>query len=197
MKIKNILLASMIAGASVFGSSAFAADLNKTVIANLTSDGDSGFNAHFGDSFSSATTGSTFSDIYQFTLSGNYDSSASLTSTYLDARTVKDLLITGYSLVKYDPLTGNAITTYTGIGSVVTDANGTPTDTWGLSATGLTAGSYYVEVDGKVIGNGGGTYGSDLTISVSAVPEPETYGMFAAGLGLLGFVARRKKAKQA
>lgn len=28
--------------------------------------------------------------------------------------------------------------------------------------------------------------------AVSAIPEPETYGMLAAGLGLLGFVARRR-----
>ncbi|MES2553545.1 MAG: FxDxF family PEP-CTERM protein, partial [Pseudomonadota bacterium] len=28
----------------------------------------------------------------------------------------------------------------------------------------------------------------------SAVPEPETYGMMLAGLGLMGFVARRRKA---
>lgn len=29
---------------------------------------------------------------------------------------------------------------------------------------------------------------------VQAVPEPETYAMFLAGLGLLGFAARRKQA---
>ena len=29
--------------------------------------------------------------------------------------------------------------------------------------------------------------------SVTAVPEPETYAMFLAGLGLLGFVSRKKK----
>lgn len=29
---------------------------------------------------------------------------------------------------------------------------------------------------------------------VEAVPEPETYAMFLAGLGLLGFAARRKQA---
>lgn len=33
-------------------------------------------------------------------------------------------------------------------------------------------------------------------ISVSSVPEPETYAMILAGLGLMGFVARRRKAKQ-
>jgi hypothetical protein len=34
------------------------------------------------------------------------------------------------------------------------------------------------------------------TISVSAVPEPETYGMLMAGLGMLGFMARRKAVKK-
>jgi len=33
--------------------------------------------------------------------------------------------------------------------------------------------------------------------SVTAVPEPETYAMLLAGLGLVGFMARRRKAKQA
>ncbi|WP_295990568.1 FxDxF family PEP-CTERM protein [Rugamonas sp.] len=28
----------------------------------------------------------------------------------------------------------------------------------------------------------------------AAVPEPETYGMLLAGLGLMGFIARRRKA---
>lgn len=47
-----------------------------------------------------------------------------------------------------------------------------------------------------VCGSAGGacTNQSDYTlISVSAVPEPETYAMFLAGLGLMGFVARRRK----
>ncbi len=196
MKIKNILLASMIAGASLMASSAFAATVGKTVTINLKSDLEGGFNAHFGNEFSSKDTTNLFSDKYLFTLGSNYDSSASITSTFLKSSTIKDLLITGFSLVKYDPTNiNNILTTYTGT-NTTSPVGAHPTDNWELSTMGLSAGSYYVEVDGKVIGNGGGTYGTDLTIAAS-VPEPETYGLMAAGLALLGFVARRKKAKAA
>ncbi len=36
-----------------------------------------------------------------------------------------------------------------------------------------------------------------VTISVTAVPEPETYAMLLAGLGLMGAVVRRRKIGQA
>ncbi|MRW88440.1 PEP-CTERM sorting domain-containing protein [Duganella sp. FT80W] len=192
MKIKNIVLASMIAGASLFGASAFAATVGKTVTVNLDSDGEGGYNAHFGNNFSSVNSSNSFTDKYLFTLTTNYDSSASLTSSYLKSSTIKDLLITGLSIVQYDPVTNAILNTYTGSNTTTGI-----TDNWELSASGLSAGSYYVEVDGKVVGNGGGSYGSDLTIGVAAVPEPETYAMLVAGLGLMGFVARRKQAKQA
>ena len=40
-------------------------------------------------------------------------------------------------------------------------------------------------------GNGGGT------VVTTPVPEPEIYAMMAVGLGLLGWVGRRKKLKEA
>lgn len=43
--------------------------------------------------------------------------------------------------------------------------------------------------------NAGATYSGDVT--VTAVPEAETYAMMVGGLGLLGFMARRRKAKNA
>jgi hypothetical protein len=46
-------------------------------------------------------------------------------------------------------------------------------------------------------GNGtpgpGGGYGIPIQFTVAAVPEPETYAMMLAGLGLMGFIARRRK----
>jgi hypothetical protein len=35
-----------------------------------------------------------------------------------------------------------------------------------------------------------------FAVTVSAVPEPESYAMLLAGLGLIGTIARRRKAKQ-
>lgn len=52
------------------------------------------------------------------------------------------------------------------------------------------AGAYHILVNGTATGTAGGSYGVAL---VSGVPEPETYAMMLGGLGLLGFVARRKK----
>lgn len=59
--------------------------------------------------------------------------------------------------------------------------------------SGLAPGSYYYEVKGTATGSQGGLYTLTSTFtSPSPVPEPETYGMLMAGLGLMGFIARRK-----
>ena len=39
----------------------------------------------------------------------------------------------------------------------------------------------------------GGSYGGTFNLNLAPVPEPETYGMLLAGLGILGFLARRRK----
>lgn len=59
----------------------------------------------------------------------------------------------------------------------------------------LAAGKYTVNFNygPKVTSLTGGTYTGGIT--VAAVPEPETYAMLLAGLGLIGFSARRRKAQ--
>lgn len=67
----------------------------------------------------------------------------------------------------------------------------------GLSAE--TSGAFafrYVVSDGGPAGANSNYIGID-TLQITAVPEPTTYLMMGAGLGLLGLVARRKKAAAA
>ncbi|MET3130090.1 hypothetical protein AAKU55_000331 [Oxalobacteraceae bacterium GrIS 1.11] len=186
MKLTSILLTTIIAGVGLIGHAAQAAPSNHGAAAFVLAD--DGFEAYFGNHFSSGALQNTFADKYFFELNGNFDASASLTSTYLNSIVVKDLLITGFSLNKFDPLTKTTLLTMTGVNQTNTAAHAP--DSWSLNGAGLSSGTYFLEVDGKVIGNGGGTYGGDLT--VSAVPEPETYGMLLAGLGCLAWMARRK-----
>ncbi|HTH45276.1 MAG TPA: FxDxF family PEP-CTERM protein [Oxalicibacterium sp.] len=49
---------------------------------------------------------------------------------------------------------------------------------------------------GNVPGYSNATFFYKDAMTVSAVPEPETYAMMLGGLALLGFVARRRKGKQ-
>jgi len=49
--------------------------------------------------------------------------------------------------------------------------------------------TYAFRLHGTTLGSGG-SYGG--TVSVTAVPEPESYALFLAGLGLLGLIVRRR-----
>jgi hypothetical protein len=191
MKLKSLVLSALIAGAAVASQGAVAQAIDRSVPLVTAGDGVGGFNAHFGDTFTASTIGNTFSDVFTFNVGTPFDAASSVTSSYLNTPQTKDLLITGFSLYRYDPATmailGTAIAgiNETGFGS-------NPTDSWSLSAYGLSSGYYALKVDGQVMGAGGGAFGGDLTIS--PVPEPQAWAMLLAGLGLFGVAVRRKPA---
>lgn len=68
--------------------------------------------------------------------------------------------------------------------------------------TGLQGGTYWggLDADGSIQNLGrvvfpGSTF--DIKVQAAPIPEPETYALMLAGLGLLGVVARRRKQKAA
>lgn len=65
-----------------------------------------------------------------------------------------------------------------------------------LAYNNAAAGSYYWAVAGDAVGSSGGVY-LYAANTAAVVPEPETYAMMLAGLGLLGFVGRRRLNKGA
>ncbi len=65
-----------------------------------------------------------------------------------------------------------------------------------LSLTQFVPGAYTMTVVGNTTVNGG-FYNAAVNFNSAPIPEPETYAMMLAGLGLMGLVARRRKQKDA
>lgn len=124
----------------------------------------------FGASFSG---NNTFHDYVSFSTTGLESIIASISGTASKSFTFTsfNLLDSSFSLVSTgDIISGGAKASFGVIDS-------------------LGSGNYYLEIAGKSVGS---TTGYSGTITVTPVPEPETNALLLAGIGMLGFVARRK-----
>lgn len=74
--------------------------------------------------------------------------------------------------------------THSSLGSLLVDATGRSDLLGTFTFTGSVASLEWKGASSQI---------STMTVSAVPIPEPETYAMLLAGLGLLGFVARRSK----
>lgn len=134
----------------------------------------------------------SFSDVYLFSLSQTADTIASTISLFLPGVEggAPSYDISNQSIALFsDPGGDGTAGVNTQVGTTVfyDDESGI------LSAKNVAAGNYYFEIDGNAIGTQGGTY--QFAVNTAAVPEPETYALMLAGLGLIGFVGKRRLSK--
>lgn len=181
MKFTNLL-----AGAVLLASASFASAADINLSESLVFSNDDGLlNADFGHVFSSTDKGKTFLDEFTFTVTSS-DLSATFSSpaVFKGTTAVSDLSFSSFSLYSSSgaKLATGDFNTFKG------------TDSGSLDSY-LSAGTYRLEVAGTVLGSSGGKYIGAVT--VSPVPEPETWGMTLSGLAAVGLMARRRKARGA
>ena len=191
--LKGIMLACMLAGSS---ASAFSATLvsdqvlglgTLTLPSSLT----------YGQTFSSssgATTGDVFFDAFHFTIPSG---TANSITTSIDLGSILGLsnlrarIYAGSTNDTLGLITSNVEGWSTAVNAGIP---GVTLETVVLNPVNLLAGAYTLQIRGTVAGTAGGAYAGVLNITNPLpVPEPETYAMFLAGLGLMGSIARRRK----
>ena len=167
------------AGAALFSQAAAAAvvDISSVPTAVTLANGGS---LTFGDKFKSGNKDNFFNDHFTFNVAQFSNVSLVVTSTSTSA--ANGLNLTGLGL--YDSANHSLLQG----AQVLTGKD----DKWTLSFANLAAGSYYVKVSGNLVSGAGATFSGNGSL-VSAVPEPASYGLLLGGLGLLGFLARRRQ----
>lgn len=181
--MKRSLIAAIVLASASFGSSAVMAQdvIGDTPQAlNLIDN-----SAFFGDTFAADNEGNTFADQFTFTIDGDIGMNLNAIISSISGSADTGLDITGLALYgEDDVLISNGTSMMSG-----------EMDVWSISADNLAAGNYYLQVSGTLVSDAGASFGGAMMLA--PVPEPETYGMMLGGLGVLGFLARRRKAKQA
>jgi hypothetical protein len=132
----------------------------------------SGDGYQFSNSFSGSTS---FNDYISFFTEGQQNIVASVSGTGSDSFSFKE-----FNLLDADK---NLLAT----GTVF---NGSSQVSFGYLDSNQ-SGTFYLQVVGDSVGNTAGYNGTIITFN-SAVPEVQTSALVLAGLGLIGFVGRRK-----
>lgn len=128
----------------------------------------------------------SFNDMYSFSLSTLSDTVSSAVSLFLPGLGGggPSYNITGGTLSLFSDPSGLG-GPHTLVSSVAFGSTNSV-----LAVSHVTAGQYFWDVSGTASGSLGGVY--MFSANTAPVPEPGTYAMILAGLGLLGFIAKRR-----
>lgn len=148
----------------------------------------------YGNTFASSVSGTTFWDDYIFTIpngSVNSVTSSINLDSILGLSDLRARLYTGDSHQIASVVPGTLMSEW---GKTINYSPTVSATTVVLNPLALNAGTYTLQIKGTVSGLGGGSYAGILNIA-PAVPEPDTYAMLVAGMGLVGFMSRRRNKK--
>ena len=173
MKKTQYVLAAIVLAGAALAPLTYAADVSQPEQAISLMDG-TGVFSHL---IASGNMGNTFSDRFDF--SATAGTLGSVVSA-ISPPPVDGIAITGFSLYNSGGLSMSGTKLLNG-----------SVDVWTLSTSHLVPDNYYLLVSGTLLSAAAASYSGSIT--VTPVPEPEAYAMLLGGLGMLGFLARRRK----
>ncbi|MQA19985.1 FxDxF family PEP-CTERM protein [Rugamonas rivuli] len=179
MKRTQTVMAAMVLAAAAGLPWAQAADISQGV---QTLDLSSG-SAVLKHEFSAGNAGNTFHDRYDFTAGAGQSLGA-----FVASLNQSDLDLGGAAFDSFKLYNSSGFS----FDGMKQSAPGAAVEVWALSIPHLIADNYYLLVNGTVRNNAAGNYVG--SVAVSPVPEPSTAAMLLGGVGVLGWLARRRKA---
>ena len=182
--MKQSLLAIALAGAFSFANAATIAIPGSAGPLNISL----GTNPTGADDYAVTRNRGSFDDFFNF----------SIISAPTNSGSVAELqnILSGFNI------TGGMLSLYQDVGPAGKDAGDILLGTDAFEARGLgnaqidsllADGNYFYEVSGTAVGTKGGRY--DFVATSLPVPEPETYALMLAGLGVISFIGRRRLSK--
>ena len=156
-----------------------AASLSLTSAASFADNGGGPLDLTSGSTYFGRTpSGSSFIDTFSFTLAG---------SSFLTTGSIDSSAIGGQNIDFNSIMIMQGATTIATFANNGTDAQ----EHYTLGQTLLSAGSYSLVINGLQSADAA-SYAGNLAVVAAPVPEPGTYAMLLAGLGVIGFLGRRR-----